>query len=425
MGWAAHTRKTRLRGGANLAWPSEHGSVIANCMRLAAHVTCIIGGIFALSLGGCRSKPNRPTPPKSSASIVTPEPADAGVASPNLTHFEVRPIEIGEFSTLRARALSAVQSARTGPPSNAMVALAQAFAEMPGSAVLAIELVKVAARAHDQRHMQRFIQIAQPLTEGQPGLSKMLAAAANDKPSKTAKTHEPAAVQPAQAAQNIGEGNNFKPVCTWIKKSFAEGRPPVNDVGQQGTASIECQLLTAYDLAPEIQAVPVIAAAQGQGSRLFAWVAAKYKGHIWLSANVVENFVPPFHPDGNGFSIELQRAWAYHAGLPELSAYITERHAQIDVALNEQTTAERHEIIVMTFDVEPPQSSAPVILYSRTERSLVDPNDKVMPKGYKHSFDVGKILEQTFQLQWGDNRVTLTPAGRTGAKPIEKVLFAE
>jgi hypothetical protein len=352
-----------------------------------------------------------------------PETADAGVPRPNLTHFEARPIEMGEFSTLRARALSAVQAAKTGPPGDSMGALAQAFAEMPGSAVLAIELVKVAARAHDQRHLQRFIQIAQPLTEGHPGLSKMLAAILNDKPSKAGKAREPAVTQPKRAAQSIGEGDNFNTVCTWIKKSFAEGRPPVNDVGQQGTASIECQLLAPYDLAPEIQAVPVIAAAQGV--RVFAWVAAKYQGHVWLSASVVETTVPPFHPDGNGFSIELQRAWAYHAGLPELSAYITERRTQIDVALNEQTRTERDEIIVTTFDVEPPQSSAPVVLHSRTERSLVDPNDKVMPKGYKHSLDLGKILEQTFQLQWGDNRVTLTPVGQADAKPIERVLFAE
>ena len=42
------------------------------------------------------------------------------------------------------------------------MALVQALTDAPGSAVLAIELAKAAARAHDQRRFQRYVQIAQP-----------------------------------------------------------------------------------------------------------------------------------------------------------------------------------------------------------------------------------------------------------------------
>jgi hypothetical protein len=196
-------------------------------------------------------------------------------------------------------------------------------------------------------------------------------------------------------------------------------------MGQQGADSVECRLLSAYALSPEIQAVPVVAAARGQGERVFAWVAAKYKGAVWLSPSLVAISAPSFHPHGNGFSIELQRTATYREGEPELAAFITERHTVIDVALNEKTVSDQQRIVVMTFDLEPPQVSGPIVLYTKTERSLVDPNDNVIPKGYRHSLKLGSPVEQTFQLQWGENRVKLNPVGLATATPAEQVLFGE
>ena len=399
-------------------------------MRLVLHVTVILCGLFALNLEGCRSKPKRTAPPKTSVSIETMASPDAGVFSLNEAHFQARPAEIGEFSALRSRALAAIQAAanKNNSPNDSLVALAQALTDAPGSAVLAIELAKAAARARDQRRLNRYIQIAQPLVEGQPNLSKLLGSIAIDKPSKA--TSKNAKVTTAQylgprPAQKIADNTDLTSACSWVTKAFAEGRPPVDDVGQQGTASVDCQLLSKYALTSEIQAVPVVASVRGQGERLFAWVAAAYKGNLWLSASLTEISVPPFHPDGNGFAVELQRTAAYRGGLPELTAYLTERRSQFDVALNEQLTTDRHRIVVMTFDVEPPQTSAFIVLHSRTERSLVDPSDKVIPKGYQHSPDVGKVAEQTFKLEWGDNRVSLTETGRPNAKPIEQFLFQE
>ena len=420
----------RLWGGSNLALAAPHGSVIVRFMRLVPNVAIIIGGILALNFAGCRSKPKRPTQPKPSASVVTPAAADAGAPSANLAHFEPKAVEIGEFSTLRQRVLFALKGAtsKTIPPNDSLVALAQALTDAPGSAVLAVELVRAAARARDQRRLQRYMQIAQHLTEGQPNLSKALGAIKTDKATKPKRNSHDDASSPSAAprpAQKIADGTDFDTACIWLKKSFAEGRPPVDDIGSQGTDSVDCQLLSPYSLTPEIRAVPVVVAARGAGERMFAWIAAAYKGGIWLSTSLVENFAPSFHPFGNGFSIELQRAAAYHAGLPELSAYISERSTQIDVALNEQVTIDRHRIVVMTFDLEPPRTSPSVVLHSRIERSLVDATDNALPKGYQHSADVGKVVEQTYQLQWGNNRVILTATGQAGAKPIEQVLFAE
>ena len=399
-------------------------------MRLARSLVIILGGLFALNLVGCRAKSKRPPPSKTSASVVTAAAADAGIPRPNVSHFQTRPVDIGEYSVLRSRATTAIQLAANTktPPNDALVTLVQALTDAPGSAVLAIELAKAAARAHDQRRLQRYLQIAQPLTAAQPNLSKILHSIAKDRDSKTIlKNRENAdeSLQGPKPTQNLTGVVKFDDVCAWVKKSFAEGRPPVNDVGLQGTGSIECQLLDSFVLAPDILAVPVVAVARGQGERVFAWVAVKFNGMMWLSRSLVETSAPTFHPHGNGFSIELQRAAAYRGGLPELTAYISERHTVIDVALNEQEVLEQHRICVMTFDVEPPQTSAPIILHSRTERTLVDPNDKSLPKGYSHSPNVGKLIEQTFQLQWGDNRVTLTSTGATGAKGVEQVLFGQ
>jgi hypothetical protein len=390
----------------------------------------ILGGLFALNLVGCRAKSKRPTPAKTSASVVTAAATDAGTLRPNVSHFQTRPVDIGEYSALRSRVTSAIRLAANTktPPNDALMALVQALTDAPGSAVLAIELAKAAARAHDQRRFQRYVQIAQPLTATQPRLSKMLRSVATDKDSKILlKNRESAeaASLGGSPSQKIDGVDTLETVCAWVKKSFAEGRPPVNDVGLQGTNSIECQLLDSLALTQDIQAVPVVAVARGQGERVFAWVAAKFKGTVWLSRSLVETSAPTFHPDGNGFSIELQRTAAYRGGLPELTAYISERRTVIDVALNEQEVLEQHRIRVMTFDLDPPQISAPIVLHSRTERTVVDPNDKSLPKGYSHSPDVGKLIELTFQLQWGDNRVTLTPTGATGAKGVEQVLFGQ
>ncbi len=349
--------------------------------------------------------------------------------SPNVSHFQTAPVDIGEYSALRTRVSAAIQLASNNKtsPNDALTVLVQALTDAPGSGVLAIELAKAAARAHDQRRFQRYVQIAQFLTVTEPNLSKLLRSIAKDKDSAAIlklRSDAEAAAMGASKARKI-DGVTTDAACAWVKKSFAEGRPPVNDVGLQGTESVDCQLLTSYSLTPDIQAVPVVAVARGQGERVFAWVAAKYNGAVWLSRSLVETSVPKFHPYGNGFSIELQRAAAYRGGIPELTAYISERRTVIDVALNEQEVLEQHRICVMTFDLDPPQTSAPIILHSRTERSLVDPSDKALPKGYSHSPDVGKLTEQTFRLEWGDNRVTLTPTAPAGAKGVEQVLFAE
>jgi hypothetical protein len=350
--------------------------------------------------------------------------------SPNISHFQTRPINVAEYSVLRNHVVTAIQLAANPKtsPKDGLLGLVQALTDAPGSGVLALEMARTAARAHDQRRFQRYVQIAQSLTTSQPSLSKMLLSVAKDKESKkilqSCEKANESSLGP-KPAQNLAGVVKLDDVCAWIKKSFAEGRPPVNDVGLQGTDSVECHNLASFALTPDIQAVPVVAVARGQGERMFAWVTAKFRGAVWLSRSLVETSAPTFHPFGNGFSIELQRAAAYRSGLPELTAYISERRTVIDVALNEQEVLEQHRICVMSFDLDPPQISAPIVLHSRTERTLVDPNDKAIPKGYTHSPDVGILTEQTFQLQWGDNRVTLTPTGPAGAKPLQQVLFSD
>src|ERR1700690_4283 len=175
-----------LRRGANLALSVEHGSVISNCMRLAPSVGIILGGLFALNLLGCRAKAKRPTLAKSSASVVTAPATDAGTVSPNVSHFQTKPVDIGEYSALRNRIVTAIQLAADPKtsPNDALSALVQALTDAPGSAVLALELAKAAARAHDQRRFQRYVQIAQTLTAAQPNLSKMLHSIAKDRDSK-------------------------------------------------------------------------------------------------------------------------------------------------------------------------------------------------------------------------------------------------
>lgn len=134
--------------------------------------------------------------------------------------------------------------------------------------------------------------------------------------------------------------------------------------------------------------------------------------------------MPPVHPHGNGFSIELQRTAVFRDGMPELSAYVTERKTAIDPALNEKQVSEQHELVVITFDLDPPQASAPIVLHSKVAFSLVDPADAVLPKGYAHSPNLGRVSETTFQLKWGNNRAELTPSEPT-ARPVEQILFPE
>lgn len=345
-----------------------------------------------------------------------------------MSHFEQMPVDIYGFSTLRRQALTAIQTAANThtQTDDATSALAQALTDAPGSAVLAVELTKIAARAHDQRQLQRFIQIARALTAEQPNLSRMLDAIGDGTHADVGSrmhedTHSPSlGPKPAQRMPGMA---TLDAVCGWLVQAFAQGRAPVHDVSQQGTDSIECRLSPAYALSPEVLANFVVVAARGQQDRNFAWVAAKYKGAVWLSDNLAETLAPLFHPGGNGFTIELQKTAVYRGGEPELTAYITERRTVIDVALNEKTVFDQHRIVIMTFDRDPPEVSAPVVLHSRTERSVVDIHDDALPHGYRHSPNIGTVSEQTFRLQWGDNRAKLTPVGLPGAAPREQALF--
>jgi hypothetical protein len=78
----------------------------------------------------------------------------------------------------------------------------------------------------------------------------------------------------------------------------------------------------------------------------------------------------------------------------------------------------------MTFDVKPTQASASVVLYTKEERTLADPSDKQLPRGYRHSPGLGKATESTYRLEWGNNQVTLAPQGAKVSKPIHQFLFA-
>jgi hypothetical protein len=131
------------------------------------------------------------------------------------------------------------------------------------------------------------------------------------------------------------------------------------------------------------------------------------------------------HPYGNGFSIELQRTEAYRGGLPEIVAYVTERSTVLDVVLNEMVVLDRNRCIVTTFDSQSPQSSPNIVLYSKVVRSLIDPSDAQPPKAYQRSSELGKTIEESLKLEWGDNRVHLAPSipGRGNSKIVG--LFSE
>jgi hypothetical protein len=348
--------------------------------------------------------------------------------SPNEIYLNAKPLDLAKFSELRRRALLVVSNAAApkASPSESMALLAQALTDAPGSAVLAVELAKAAVKAGDERRKNIYIRIAEPLASGQSKLEKTLAALTKHRQ----KQPKLAAAEPKKTAgavsknlTRLSDGVEFEAVCSWLQKAFAEGHPPVDDVAQQSTEGIECQLLNRFALAPEVEAVPVVVAAHGRGNRVYAWVAATFKGALWLSPLVADSLSPEFHPDGNGFSIALQRTAAYGAGLPELSVYLTERRTVIDVALNEQEVLQQNRIAVVTFDIEPPQLSKSIVLHLTKTRSLVDGADTQLPKGYEHSKDLGRPVVQSFQLQWGDNRVKLTPHDQVSAEPIVQVLF--
>ena len=383
--------------------------------------------VAAISVAGCRGKfkHRHLRVPHAAAGTLKPKSTEPSI---NVAYMADAPLDLAEFSRVRARTLSAISASSDAhaSPSSLLATLAGAWEQAPQGAVITIEMAKVAARAHDERRFRRFVQMARPLVAGQPNLLKALDtvtskwAIANDSP----PTDLAGPKASPRSLRRLDGIEDLYSVCKWIQKSFAEGRPEVEDVGPQGTDSIECQTLSPYQLSPEVQALPIVAAARGHGQRLFGWVAAKWRGSIWLSRSIVESFAPPVHPAGNGFSIELQRAAVFRDGVPELSAYITERRTAIDPALNEKRVTERHAIVVLTFDLDPPQTSSPVVLHSKVSSSLVDPSDAALPKGYSHTPNLGKVSETTFQLSWGNNRAVLTPS-ETKAKPVEQRLFAE
>lgn len=349
-------------------------------------------------------------------------------AAPNISeaYLAEKPVDLAEFREVRTRTLSAIRDSSNShaAPNDSLIALVGAWEQAPQGAVIAIELAKAAARAGDERRLQRFVAIAKPLVMGRPNLAKALEKLARqggiESAARTAENPH-AMVGPVRRLEGV---EALDSVCGWIRKSFAEGRPPVKDVGPQGTNVIECQTLPQYDLSPDIQALPVVAAARGHGQRFFGWIAARWRSSIWLSPTIAESFAPPWHPNGNGFSIELQRAQVFRDGVPELSAYITERKTAIDPALNEMHVTEQQEIVLITFDLDPPEGSSRVLLHSKITSGLVDPSDAILPRGYSHSANLGKASEIEYRLSWGNNRAVLVPA-EPKTKPVEQTLFAE
>ena len=336
----------------------------------------------------------------------------------NEANFADMPVDHDQFAGLRTRVLSAIATNANShsDPEDALATLVNVWEQAPQNAAIVLEMAKAAARAKDNRKLQRFAQIAEPLVADQPQLRKAL--------DQLLPKREKANPKASKGTLRRLEAVDLADVCAWIKQSFAQGRPPVADVGPQGTEVIDCQTLTRFDLTPEVQALPVVAAARGHGQRTFGWVAAKWRNSVWLSPSIVESFAPSFHPNGNGFAIELQRASVFRDGVPELSAFITERRTDIDPALNEKRTQEQHRLVVMTFDLDPPQVSPSVVLHTKSSVNLVDPSDTSLPKGYKHSANLGKVEETAYTLAWGKNLARLTPT-EPNAAPIEQTLFVE
>ena len=396
-------------------------------MRLVSGSAVLFAGFIALSLAACRHKAKRVAKAKiapSASALVSNVPKPP--ASLSQRYFESKPLKLEELSALRGKARHALQSSldKHSAANDSVVALAQALSDAPGSAVLAIELTKAARRAHDQNRLARYRQIAQRSVVAFPKLSNALDSDVRRGDSKATHAKLPDQIpSDARLATKLDGVVELKGVCSWLNQSFKLGRPPLDYVGEQGTDSVQCETLPPYVLTPELQAAAVLVSAKGNGERVFGWVAALYKGSVWLSPEVAESFAPAFHPDGNGFTIDLQRTEAFRAGLPELNAYVSERSTIVDVVLNEMVVTDRHRSVVMTFDAQPPQASASIVLHSRIARSIVDPGDAQLPKGYEHSKDLGSVTEEIFRLEWGDNQVRLTATSADTTKPRVQMLF--
>lgn len=395
------------------------------CFGLAAFVTAIV----LLHLSACRPKA-KPAPASASATVtatatalVTAKP----VASASLRYFESKPVDLEVLAPRRARANEAFRRAldKQLGANDSMAALARALFESPGSAVAALELTKAAWRAHDPNRFGRYLRIAERATASFPVLAKsteaILAAGAQHQGHISAYQGKSGPV-PTREVSGVAR---FEDLCGWLLTSFKEGRPPVEYVGEQDTTPADCQLSAPQTLAPELKAATAVVRVGTSDERVFAWIVASAKEKLWLSPVVAESFAPAVHPHGNGFSIEIQRAEAYKAGLPELTAYIADRSTVLDLILNEQVLVDRHRVVVMTFDGPTPWTSQAIVVHSRTARALIDPSEPRAPKGYKHSSDLGRTTEETFRLEWGDNQVRLASAGTPGTQSKVVKLFPE
>jgi hypothetical protein len=292
-----------------------------------------------------------------------------------------------------------------------MAALASALKDAPGSGVLAIELARVAQRAHDQNRRARFLTIVERSVSAFPVHLKSAESIGLKRSVATARAGTDAAAEPRSVTtQKLDSVVSLENVCGWLVTSFKQGHPPVDYVGEQLTDSVECQSQTTQTFAQDLNAQTVIVRVGDTDERVYAWVAVRFKASVWLSPVVAESFAPALHPHGNGFSVELQRTEAYKAGLPEVTAYVTDRSTVVDVVLNEMVVTNRNRVVVMTFDGPVPQTSAPVLLYSKVYRALVDPDDLKPPKGYKHSPDIGTTTEESFRVEWAENSVRIKPA---------------
>lgn len=302
-----------------------------------------------------------------------------------------------------------------------MGALARTVSEAPGSGVTAIELAKAAYRAGDHNRLLRYLKIVERTSGEFPVLSKQAAAITRTVLANQRGRSSPGLPNPSQ----LNGVNDFEGVCSWLVTSFRQGRPPVDYVGEQDTGAPDCQVSAPFALTPELQAATAVVRTGKSDERVFAWVAMRHRAGMWLGPLIAESFAPAMHPHGNGFSVELQRTEAYRGALPEIVAYVTERSTVLDVVLNEMVVLDRNRCVVTTFDSQCPKSSPNIVLYSTIARSLLDPSDAQPPKGYKHSNELGKTIEESFKLEWGDNRVRLAPSapGQGNSKII--ALFAE
>lgn|GEM_PF-3504357 len=381
-----------------------------------------------MGLTACRPKAKRaPQNPPSSASV------DAAVMSEprqptNRRYFAPQPVNLQAVAPIRDKAMAALQRAlaKNADANDSMAHLARVVSDAPGSAVAALELTKAAQRAGDEKRFGRFARIAERASAAFPGLSKTAERVIHGQVPRHRRPNEPTGSRVGPTTfRRLDQVTRFDEVCRWLQRSFQTGHPPVEYVGEQDTSSIHCEQSEPQTFAADLAAVTAVVRVGTTDERLFGWVVVRARQALWLGPVVAESFAPAVHPHGNGFSIELQRTEAYKAGSPELTAYIHERSTILDVLLNEVVVNERNRVVVMTFDSPTPQSSQHIVVHSTTSRSLIDPKDTRTPRGYEHSKQLGKTLEETYRLEWGDNQVRLTPGGTsaTGSKVI--TLFAE